>query len=785
MMNLSSDAAGLDPADVALGIDEGEGDTFGSVDDDDVDGIGSNNGSVKGKNMARFRQFKERCVRAHCLADDVKMSPFNVILENPKTCWIVFGIANGLFVAFGWIVRAIVYAITWYGFIVCGTLLLYWGVLSVARALVFPGWVSSVVRETEQGIARELKRRVVSIALESCELFVKALKNDAAHPAAQKRAYAAMTSSRTHYLEPVLETLKHCAQSGVEVRGRDEIIACLDSHFKACDASVDAFLRGERPASADDLHESVRALRVCCERYLVAAPPPKNQGNLLRSAGRRSAGGVVAALAAHAAKAQAYYEAFKRAKIPYSGTFSLRYLRASLGAAYKGEQFWVNLSDGNSMDAMFLPGDGGDDDGDDGARKQGFAAATGKTMIICNPNACIYEFFAAQSSWIIFYVRLGINVVVYNYRGYGRSQGRPYPGALCSDAESLLAFLKAKPSLSGSAFGVHGESLGGVPATHIAALEGSGVSLLVCDRTFSSLPAAARHLMGSWAEKALRKLTTWECDNVENYLRAASRGVHCVCMADPKDGMVRFPASLLVGVARSVVSAALRAEETDEARPGDDASAMFKAGVRNRSGSWFRKRTFSHQFAHSLASLLQYFAKSPAEVSTEELRVAATMLWHADGFCGQSFGSAVKMHLLQGSKGADVDSPAHHANCGSFNSLQDWFACFLVWGIFSNGSSSELQSVRTIIEEVASSKQDALEERGIMSDVGVVAQGTAVSCSVFNTVREDVKSRAQTEIPYGRHIPLSCGHNASLSKTEESKLIRVLEEAGWVLGGGV
>lgn len=44
-------------------------------------------------------------------------------------------------------------------------------------------------------------------------------------------------------------------------------------------------------------------------------------------------------------------------------------------------------------------------------------------VLFCNPNACFYEFINYQSEWLQYYTKvLGFNVIVFNYRGYGRSE---------------------------------------------------------------------------------------------------------------------------------------------------------------------------------------------------------------------------------------------------------------------------------------------------------------------------------------------------------------------------
>lgn len=55
---------------------------------------------------------------------------------------------------------------------------------------------------------------------------------------------------------------------------------------------------------------------------------------------------------------------------------------------------------------------------------------------------------------------------LWNYRGYGRSKGRPSLEVLKKDGEAIVDYLKKVKGVS--KLGVHGESIGGLIASHIA-----------------------------------------------------------------------------------------------------------------------------------------------------------------------------------------------------------------------------------------------------------------------------------------------------------------------------
>jgi len=152
--------------------------------------------------------------------------------------------------------------------------------------------------------------------------------------------------------------------------------------------------------------------------------------------------------------------------------------------------------------------------------KNRFATAKAPTMLFCNPNACYYEYLNFQTEWLDYYVNLGINLVIWNYRGYGRSQGRRTlgPTSNMKDGLKIFEFMKNSQMAQGK-LGVHGESLGGSIASYIA--RHSQVDFIFADRTFASLPAVVYWSFGGRIiEGVFRFLTRWNEGCWENYYLA-------------------------------------------------------------------------------------------------------------------------------------------------------------------------------------------------------------------------------------------------------------------------
>ncbi|HPW55000.1 MAG: alpha/beta hydrolase [Thermoanaerobaculaceae bacterium] len=86
---------------------------------------------------------------------------------------------------------------------------------------------------------------------------------------------------------------------------------------------------------------------------------------------------------------------------------------------------------------------------------------------------------------------LGMDVLIPDYRGYGRSEGRPGEEGLYEDARTVWRFLTEDRGLPARRVVVYGKSLGGGVATRLASdVHPAG---LVLQSTFTSIPDLAAH----------------------------------------------------------------------------------------------------------------------------------------------------------------------------------------------------------------------------------------------------------------------------------------------------
>lgn len=91
----------------------------------------------------------------------------------------------------------------------------------------------------------------------------------------------------------------------------------------------------------------------------------------------------------------------------------------------------------------------------------------------------------------LFRDRLDVDVLIFDYRGYGRSEGDPSEAGIVADAEAARAWLAEKVGVGESDVVLYGESLGGGVMVDLASrLAPRG---LILESTFPSLPDVAAH----------------------------------------------------------------------------------------------------------------------------------------------------------------------------------------------------------------------------------------------------------------------------------------------------
>lgn len=128
--------------------------------------------------------------------------------------------------------------------------------------------------------------------------------------------------------------------------------------------------------------------------------------------------------------------------------------------------------------------------------------------------------------------RLGLNVLIIDYRGYGQSGGRPTEAGLYQDAWAAWRYLTEERGFDAQDIILFGRSLGGAVAAQLAAEAGPGG--LILESTFSSARDFARQVL-----PLLSRLTVLR---FEFNTAAALARVHCplLVLHSPEDDIMPY-----------------------------------------------------------------------------------------------------------------------------------------------------------------------------------------------------------------------------------------------------
>ncbi|ELT92541.1 hypothetical protein CAPTEDRAFT_92523 [Capitella teleta] len=101
---------------------------------------------------------------------------------------------------------------------------------------------------------------------------------------------------------------------------------------------------------------------------------------------------------------------------------------------------------------------------------------------------------------------LRANVVLVEYRGFGKSGGKPSEQGLYLDAACAMDYLLKRSDINPKKLVLFGRSLGGAVAIQAASRYAANVHALIVENTFTSLPDIGRHLFDFRVIRCLPKI---------------------------------------------------------------------------------------------------------------------------------------------------------------------------------------------------------------------------------------------------------------------------------------
>jgi hypothetical protein len=186
---------------------------------------------------------------------------------------------------------------------------------------------------------------------------------------------------------------------------------------------------------------------------------------------------------------------------------------ADLGRPF--ENFYVQSSDGMKLNGWFFPATANSPRGD-------------SVFLICHGNAGNISHRLVLCRALL---STGASVLIFDYRGYGRSQGRPSEEGTYRDAQAAHRWLQHR-GFRGDQIIAFGESLGGAVAAELALRETLGG--LILENTFTCIPDIGSELF-PWLP-----VRRWSSIKYDTCSKLPRLNVPVLIMHSRADELIRF-----------------------------------------------------------------------------------------------------------------------------------------------------------------------------------------------------------------------------------------------------
>ena len=162
-----------------------------------------------------------------------------------------------------------------------------------------------------------------------------------------------------------------------------------------------------------------------------------------------------------------YFRYFEHKSL-YFPMKEIEYVPSDVGLSY--EDIYLDTDDGVRLNAWLIP-----------------AENSRYTLLFCHGNG---GNVSHRIEKVLMLNKLGLNIFIFDYRGYGGSNGRPSEQGFYKDARASYNYLVSEKGLSPDEIILYGESLGGAVAVELASKR--KVRALITECTLSSAKDVAK-----------------------------------------------------------------------------------------------------------------------------------------------------------------------------------------------------------------------------------------------------------------------------------------------------
>ena len=369
-------------------------------------------------------------------------------------------------------------------------------------------------------------------------------------------------------------------------------------------------------------------------------------------------------------------------------------------------------------------------------------------IIFCNPNSMIYQFFSPEKYY--FYYEGGFDILFWNYRGYGPSDGFSTFENVKKDILELYDEIKKLNKYD--KIGVHGYSIGGIPSLHLA--KNREIDLLISDRNFSNFGSIVQSYFAGKLLKFFCKLF-WidRFDNVINYLYTKNPKCVKIILCDPNDEVVLNNGSMKSSISRYLLN-----------------KYNKKENVLDLFFNSYQKITFYNTLIN-IGNFLE---------TNESIKDNLFIINLRKFFNCFSFGSE---DLIEYNKFSSKRLKLLY--------IDNFFNNFFIWGTKLNEENQEkniyyntennlfyIDKAIEILDVMQNLEEKNLKKlknkKNILNDIRQIKNGIgAMKYNIDNIKLSDNLNK-------GYLIRLNCGHNVILRGNDEKTLVKILEKENFL-----
>ena len=364
-------------------------------------------------------------------------------------------------------------------------------------------------------------------------------------------------------------------------------------------------------------------------------------------------------------------------------------------------------------------------------------------IIFCNPNSMLYQFFTPEKYY--FYYEGNCDILFYNYRGYGESDGYSTFDNVKSDI--LEIFDEITKWNKYEKIGVHGYSIGGIPATYLA--KNRNIDLLVSDRNFANVGNIVySYIFGRLLKLFCKIFWIDRFNNDMNYLFTKNKNCIKIILCDSLDEVVSNNGSIKSSISRYLINKKNKKENILNVFLNDYEKNIFITSLLNIENFVKKNQSFKNNLIIiNLSKFYECFS-----FGTDEVIYCNIFNWYRlkvlyiDNFFNNFF--------IWGTKNYEenLDSNIYYKTENNMHYIK------------------KAIDLLSLIQDEENDLSQLNNTENILNSIRIVKDGLI---RIKNNID---KFQICDDINKGYIIRLSCGHNIALRGNDEKIMVKILKK---------